>query len=43
MMTPDVGAQAPDFALPDTTGTLHRLSSLVAERDVVLVFYRGHW
>lgn len=38
-----VGALAPDFVLPDTSGTLRRLSELVAERPRVLIFYRGHW
>jgi hypothetical protein len=33
---------APDFELPDSTGTLHRLSDLRGTR-VVIVFYRGHW
>jgi len=42
-MTPDVGALAPDFALPDSTGATHTLASLVAARPLVLIFFRGHW
>lgn len=42
-MPPDVGGIAPDFTLPDTTGVRRRLADLAAARDVVLVFYRGHW
>jgi hypothetical protein len=33
---------APDFALEDSEGRLHRLSDYRGRR-VVLVFYRGHW
>ena len=32
---------APDFALPDFTGRLIRLSELTAQSNVVLVFNRG--
>jgi peroxiredoxin len=39
----EVGAVAPDFALPDARGGQVSLSSLLAERPVVLVFYRGAW
>jgi len=42
-MTPDVGAEAPDFKLFDSTGVPHSLASLVARGPCVLVFYRGHW
>lgn len=38
-----VGDIAPDFALPDATGTLVRLSELVAAGPVVVSFYRGAW
>ena len=38
-----VGAEAPDFALPDATGREVRLSDLLAEGPVVLTFYRGAW
>jgi peroxiredoxin len=32
-----------DFELPDTTGTLRRLSDLVRACPIVLLFYRGYW
>jgi hypothetical protein len=35
-------AQAPDFALEDASGRVHRLSDYRGSK-VVLVFYRGHW
>lgn len=41
--TPQPGQIAPDFELPDSTGTLRRLSTLVAERPLILIFYRGYW
>jgi len=34
--------QAPDFALEDSAGRVHRLSDYRGSK-VVLVFYRGHW
>ncbi len=37
------GEIAPDFELPDSTGTPQRLSELCAANPLVLVFYRGHW
>ena len=37
---PDVGDQAPDFALPSTAGEI-RLSTLLAKGPVLLVFYPG--
>ena len=37
---PDVGDQAPDFALPSTAGEI-RLSTLLARGPVLLVFYPG--
>ena len=40
---PDVGAVAPDFALPDASGKLRRLSDLLAEGPAVLSFNRGSW
>src|SRR5699024_12659390 len=33
------GSTAPDFALPDETGTERRLSTLLADGPVVLYFY----
>jgi peroxiredoxin len=42
-MTPEVGELAPDFALSDSSGTPRTLASLVGERSLVLVFFRGHW
>ncbi len=41
--TPKLGATAHDFVLPDSTGVERRLAELVAERPVVLLFYRGDW
>jgi peroxiredoxin len=41
--TPEVGEIAPDFEISDTTGARRRLSELVAQRPLVLIFYRGHW
>jgi hypothetical protein len=38
-----VGETAPDFSLPDTTGTSRRLSELTADSLCVVLFYRGHW
>ncbi|HEY3820643.1 MAG TPA: redoxin domain-containing protein [Polyangiaceae bacterium] len=40
---PDLGQVAPDFTLPDSSGSPRRLADLCAERPLVLVFYRGHW
>ena len=40
---PDVGEQAPDFVLRDSTGAQRSLADLVRERPQVLIFYRGHW
>jgi len=34
---------APDFTLPDHTGTPVTLSTALADGPVLLVFYRGHW
>ena len=42
-MTPDLGQLAPEFTLPDSTGTPRALSSLLEARSLVLVFFRGHW
>jgi peroxiredoxin len=38
-----VGADAPDFVLPDATGRSVRLSELLRSAPVVLAFYRGEW
>jgi AhpC/TSA family protein len=38
-----VGQQAPDFTLPNATGTPVRLADLRARGPVVLSFYRGRW
>ncbi len=42
-ITPKLGAKAHDFVLLDSIGVERRLSELVAERPVVLLFYRGDW
>lgn len=38
-----VGDEAPDFALEAYGGGVRRLSDYRGEKNVVLVFYRGHW
>lgn len=43
MPIPDVGQQAPDFSVTDTTGRPFTLSTLFGAGAIVLVFYRGHW
>ena len=37
------GDTAPEFSLPNATGTTVSLSSLLAKGPVVLSFYRGQW
>jgi peroxiredoxin len=37
------GAQAADFILPDALGVAMKLSHLLAQGPVVMVFYRGQW
>lgn len=37
------GEPAPDFALASYAGPVVRLSDLRGKKNVVLVFYRGHW
>jgi cytochrome oxidase Cu insertion factor (SCO1/SenC/PrrC family) len=37
------GAAAPDFTLQALSGDVLTLSDFRGERNVVLVFYRGHW
>jgi peroxiredoxin len=41
--TPDLGQTVHDFTLPDSIGTRRSLADLLAERPLVVVFYRGHW
>ena len=38
-----IGTQAPDFELPDGNGKLHALADYNADKNVVLIFYRGGW
>jgi cytochrome oxidase Cu insertion factor (SCO1/SenC/PrrC family) len=38
-----VGAPAPDFTLEDEKGAPIALSQFRGKKNVVLVFYRGHW
>jgi mycoredoxin-dependent peroxiredoxin len=38
-MAIEIGDEAPDFTLKDTTGTEHTLSSHRGERPVLLVFH----
>lgn len=40
---PTAGEVTPDFELADSTGAPRRLSELVSQSPVVLLFYRGHW
>jgi len=40
---PRPGEPMPPFALPDETGRLVRLDSLLAEGPVAIIFHRGHW
>ena len=38
-----IDSQAPDFALPDGNGKAHALADYTADKNVVLIFYRGGW
>lgn len=38
-----VGSMAPDFLLEDEKGASVTLSQFREKKNVVLVFYRGHW
>jgi cytochrome oxidase Cu insertion factor (SCO1/SenC/PrrC family) len=38
-----VGQPAPDFTLEDSDGKNVTLSDYRGKKNVVLVFYRGHW
>lgn len=40
---PKNGEIAPEFELPDSTGTPRRLSELVSQGSLALIFFRGHW
>jgi peroxiredoxin len=40
---PEQGDRAPDFELPDSTGTKRTLGELLREGNVLLVFFRGVW
>lgn len=40
---PKNGEIAPEFELPDSTGALRRLSDLISQGALALVFFRGHW
>ena len=38
-----LGTIAPDFLLSSLSGEVETLSDARGEKDVLLVFYRGHW
>ena len=38
-----VGDKAPDFSLRALSGQVHTLSDYQGAKNVILVFYRGHW
>jgi cytochrome oxidase Cu insertion factor (SCO1/SenC/PrrC family) len=38
-----INSPAPDFTLEDEKGTPVSLSQFRGKKNVVLVFYRGHW
>ena len=38
---PQVGTSVPDFSLPDQSGRLRTLGSLMGSRGVILVFFRS--
>ncbi|MXY99667.1 redoxin domain-containing protein, partial [Candidatus Poribacteria bacterium] len=38
-----IESQAPDFELPDGNGKAHALADYTADKNVVLIFYRGGW
>jgi peroxiredoxin len=40
---PIAGGRAPEFELQDSTRAPRRLSELVSQGRLVLVFYRGNW
>lgn len=39
----NVGSRPPDFLLKDLKGQPHSLKDYEKKKNVVLVFYRGHW
>jgi len=41
--TPSIGDFAPDFELIDSTDTRRRLSEMVSQSPLILIFFRGHW
>ena len=38
---PQVGAKVPEFSLPDQTGTVRTLQSLMGTKGLMLLFYRS--
>ncbi len=40
---PIVGELAEEFELPDSTGMPRKLSELVSQGPLALLFYRGSW
>ncbi len=38
-----IGMAAPDFTLPSKDGTPVTLSQFRGKKNIILVFYRGHW
>ena len=38
-----IGSQAPEFELPDSNDTKHVLADYTANKNVVVIFYRGGW
>ena len=38
---PQIGERVPDFRLPDQTGRLHTLSSIMGPKGLMLVFIRS--
>ena len=38
---PQVGDRVPDFRLPDQTGTMQTLESIMGEKGAMLVFHRS--
>jgi peroxiredoxin len=41
---PDIGQSAPDFQLQDSMRNLFQLSRTLSQtKNLLLIFYRGHW